>query len=81
VVRLHRTIALGQVMGPEKALSEADTLAPLLDRYHLLHATRAEFLRRAGRTGDARAAYARALDLAETDHEHQFLTRRLEELA
>jgi RNA polymerase sigma-70 factor (ECF subfamily) len=45
------------------------------------HSTRAELLRRAGRTDDARAAYARALDLAETDHEHQFLARRLEELA
>src|SRR5439155_22102807 len=56
VVRLHRTIAIGQVMGPEKALSEADALAPHLDRYHLLHATRAEFLRALGRHDKARGA-------------------------
>lgn len=52
-----------------------------MDDYRYYHSTRAELLRRAGRTGDARVAYARALELAETDPERQFLARRLEELA
>jgi RNA polymerase sigma-70 factor (ECF subfamily) len=77
VVRLHRTIALGQVIGPEKALSEADTLAPLLDRYHLLHATRAEFLRALGRHDEARRADERALGLTGNPAERALLEQRL----
>ena len=78
VVELNRAVAIAELDGPDAGLALLDTLT--LDTYRYYHSTRAEFLRRAGRTGDARAAYARALDLAETDHEHQFLTRRLEEL-
>jgi RNA polymerase sigma-70 factor (ECF subfamily) len=79
VVELNRAVAIAELDGPDAGLALLDTLA--LETYRYYHSTRAEFLRRAGRTGDARAAYVRALDLAETDHEHQFLTRRLEELA
>ena len=78
VVELNRAVAIAELDGPDAGLALLDTLT--LDTYRYYHSTRAEFLRRAGRTGDARAAYARALDLAETDHERQFLTRRLEEL-
>jgi RNA polymerase sigma-70 factor, ECF subfamily len=79
VVELNRAVAIAEVDGPDAGLALLDTLT--LDTYRYYHSTRAELLRRAGRTGEARAAYARALDLAETDHEHQFLARRLEELA
>ena len=79
VVELNRAVAIAELDGPDAGLALLDTLT--LDTYRYYHSTRAELLRRAGRTGDARAAYARALDLAETDHEHQFLARRLEELA
>jgi RNA polymerase sigma-70 factor, ECF subfamily len=79
VVELNRAVAIAELDGPDAGLALLDTLS--LDTYRYYHSTRAELLRRAGRTGDARAAYARALDLAETDHEHQFLARRLEELA
>ena len=79
VVELNRAVAIAELDGPDAGIALLDTLT--LDTYRYYHSTRAEFLRRAGRTGDARAAYARALDLAETDHERQFLTRRLEELA
>ncbi len=79
VVELNRAVAIAELDGPDAGLALLDTLT--LDTYRYYHSTRAEFLRRAGRTGDARAAYARALDLAETDHERQFLTRRREELA
>jgi RNA polymerase sigma-70 factor (ECF subfamily) len=52
-----------------------------LDGYHLLHATRADLLRRLNRRDEARAAYLRALELAPSDTERRFLTRRLEETA
>jgi RNA polymerase sigma-70 factor (ECF subfamily) len=47
--------------------------------YHLLPATRADFLRRLGRLPEAGVAYAAALDLVSTDAERRYLTRRLEE--
>jgi RNA polymerase sigma-70 factor (ECF subfamily) len=78
VVELNRAVALAELDGPDAGLALLDTLT--LDGYRYYHSTRAELLRRAGRTGDARAAYARALELAETDPERQFLARRLEEL-
>jgi RNA polymerase sigma-70 factor, ECF subfamily len=79
VVELNRAVALAELDGPDVGLALLDTLT--LDDYRYYHSTRADLLRRAGRTGDARAAYARALELAETDPERQFLARRLEELA
>ena len=51
-----------------------------LDHYRYFHSTRADLLRRAGRHGDARHAYQRALDLAQTDPERSFLRDRLTEL-
>ena len=51
-----------------------------LDRYHYLHATRAELLRRLDRVEDARAAYDRALELVHSDAERRFLEGRLAEL-
>ena len=51
-----------------------------LAEYHLAHAARADLLRRLGRTGDARSAYARALDLARQEPERRFLRKRLDQL-
>jgi RNA polymerase sigma-70 factor (ECF subfamily) len=48
--------------------------------YHLLHATRADFLRRLGRNRDAAAAYDESLSLARTDAERRYLTKRLREV-
>ena len=79
VVELNRAVAIAELDGPDAGLALLDTLT--LDDYRYYHSTRAELLRRAGRTGDARAAYARALELAETSPEHQFLARQLEDLA
>ena len=72
-------MALAELDGPDVGLALLDSLT--LDDYRYYHSTRADLLRRAGRTGDARAAYARALELAETDPERQFLARQLEDLA
>jgi RNA polymerase sigma-70 factor (ECF subfamily) len=62
----------------EAALSLVDGLE--LERYHYLHATRAELLRRLGRRGAARAALERALELVHADAERRLLERRLAEL-
>jgi RNA polymerase sigma-70 factor (ECF subfamily) len=48
--------------------------------YHLLHATRADFLRRLGRNPEAGDAYREALSLARTDPERRYLTKRLHEV-
>ena len=82
VVALNRAVAVSMVDGPAVALSqlEAPAIAKELASYHLYHAARADFLRRAGRIDDARDAYLRAHDLAGTDAERRFLTRRLEAL-
>ena len=57
-----------------------DELAAELDAYHLLHSARADLLRRLGRTGEAAAAYERALALVAIPAERTFLERRLAEV-
>jgi RNA polymerase sigma-70 factor (ECF subfamily) len=65
--------------GPEAALRIADGIAGL-DDYYLWHAARADFLRRLGRDDEASAAYQRALELAPSDVEREFLRSRLTEV-
>jgi RNA polymerase sigma-70 factor, ECF subfamily len=78
VVELNRAIAVAELDGPEAGLAVLDALE--LDHYRYFHSARAELLRRAGRDGDARDAYRRALDLAQTDAERRQLQDRLAEL-
>jgi RNA polymerase sigma-70 factor (ECF subfamily) len=78
VVELGHAVALAETGEVEAALALVERLE--LEGYHYLHATRAELLRRLDRTGDARAAYARALELVHSDAERQLLERRLAEL-
>jgi RNA polymerase sigma-70 factor, ECF subfamily len=78
VVELNRAAAMAEAGDLEAALALVDRLE--LDGYHYLHATRAELLRRLDRTGDARVAYERALELVHSDRERRFLERRLAEL-
>jgi RNA polymerase sigma-70 factor (ECF subfamily) len=79
VVELNRAAAIAEGGDPEAALLLVDGLD--LDRYHYLHSTRAELLRRLDRTEEARAEYGRALDLVHSDAERRFLERRLRELS
>jgi RNA polymerase sigma-70 factor (ECF subfamily) len=67
--------------GPAAGLALVEQLeqAGELAGYHLLPATRADLLRRLGRTDEAAAAYQEALALATTDPERRYLTRRLTE--
>jgi len=80
VIALNRAVAVAMAHGPEAGLALADEQAGALDAYHLLHATRADLLRRLGRSADARAAYERALELAAVPAERLFLRERLAEL-
>ena len=72
VVALNRAVAISEVHGPAAALSLVDALD--LDSYHPFHATRADLLRRLGRTEEAMAAFERAASLAPTEAERNFLS-------
>ncbi len=74
VVALNRAVAVAEVEGVQQALALLEGLD--LDRYHLLHATRAELLRRTGEVDAADAAYAQALSLVTNHAERRFLEER-----
>jgi RNA polymerase sigma-70 factor (ECF subfamily) len=82
IVSLNRAVAVAMVDGPAPALAILDRLmaAGELHQYHLLHATRADLLRRQGSLAEAAASYERALALAGNESERRFLTRRLREV-
>jgi RNA polymerase sigma-70 factor (ECF subfamily) len=79
VVALNRAVALAEVEGPAAGLAAIDGLD--LGGYHLFHATRADLLRRLGRTDDARAAYDAARPLTTNPTEQAFLDARRASLA
>lgn len=82
VVLLNRAVAVAMVQGPEAALRLIDepTIVSELENYHLLHAVRADLLRRLGRTAEASNSYQRALALVTNSSERRFLERRLREV-
>ncbi|MGW5431298.1 RNA polymerase sigma factor [Streptomyces sp. NPDC004059] len=77
VVALNRAVALAEVQGPARALDLVDSLE--LGRYHVLHAVRADLLRRLGRDAEAAAEYGRAAELAGSEAERAYLERRRRE--
>ena len=78
VVELNRAIAVAEAAGSEAGLTLVDRLD--LDGYQYFHSTRADLLRRLGRTDEARTEYERALELAHTEPEQRFLRRRVAEV-
>ena len=88
VVALHRAVAVAEVDGPARALALVDELGhsagqasgPSLAGYYLLHAIRADLLRRLGRAGEAAAAYDAALACTANATERDFLRRQRESL-
>jgi RNA polymerase sigma-70 factor (ECF subfamily) len=78
VVELNRAIAVGERDGAAAALELVDPLG--LDDYHLFHATRGALLDRLGRTDEAAAARARALELTTNRAEQALLRARTPEL-
>lgn len=69
--------------GPSAALAIVDAPGATdeIENYHLLHAVRADLLRRMGLAEEAAQSYRRALALVTNDSERRFLERRLRELA
>jgi RNA polymerase sigma-70 factor (ECF subfamily) len=82
VVSLNRAVAVAMAEGPAPALELIQALAATndLENYHLLHAARADLLRRMGSSEEAARSYARALELVTNDSERRFLERRLREV-
>ncbi len=80
IVRLNRAVAVAEIDGPHPALAEVDRLTDALAGYHAFHATRADLLRRLGRSTESRAAYDRAIELAGNPAERAYLSRRRNQL-
>jgi RNA polymerase sigma-70 factor (ECF subfamily) len=80
IVSLNRAVAVAMADGPEIGLALIDLLASELDEYHLLHAARADLLRRMGSKREAAESYERALQLVTNESERRFLERRLREV-
>jgi RNA polymerase sigma-70 factor (ECF subfamily) len=84
IVSLNRVVALAEIDGPEVALRALDAIQdenPHLNRYHLLHAVRADLLRRLGRVSDAAGAYEVAIGCSTNQAETDFLRRNLQSSA
>jgi RNA polymerase sigma-70 factor (ECF subfamily) len=82
VVALNRAVAVAMVAGPEVALRLIDGIAAgkHLEDYHLLHAARADLLRRMGSQEEAAKSYRRALELVTNASERRYLEKRLAEV-
>ncbi|MCP5270511.1 MAG: sigma-70 family RNA polymerase sigma factor [Burkholderiaceae bacterium] len=82
VIELNRAVAVAMHRGPDAGLALIDAMVArdALPRYHLLHAARADLLRRRGDVVAARDAYAQAMALVRTEPERRFLQARLASL-
>jgi len=83
VVTLNRAVAVAMAEGADRGLAVVDAAAEggALEGYHLLHAVRADLLRRMGQRSQAAEAYRRALALVGNEAERRFLQRRLAEVS
>ncbi|MFI6990353.1 RNA polymerase sigma factor [Nonomuraea wenchangensis] len=80
IIALNRAVAVAELDGPQVALAAVDRLEDTLAGYHAYHATRADLLRRLGRSRQACAAYDKAIELAGNTAETAYLTRRRDQL-
>jgi RNA polymerase sigma-70 factor (ECF subfamily) len=82
VVELNRAVAVAMRDGPSRGLELIEDLLSegSLERFHLLHAARADLLRRMGRPTEAAASYREALALDQNATERRYLLRRLAEV-
>jgi RNA polymerase sigma-70 factor (ECF subfamily) len=78
IVALNRAVAIAEVDGPQVALAQVDELP--LTGYHAWHATRADFLRRLGRSDEAKLEYEAAIAATDNDAERNYLGRRMAQL-
>jgi RNA polymerase sigma-70 factor (ECF subfamily) len=82
IIALNRAVAVAMADGPDAGLALIDGIAETgeLDGYHLLHAARADLLRRAGRLDEAARSYEQALTIVTNESERRYLERRLNEV-
>ena len=80
IVSLNRAVAVAMAEGPQEGLRIVDSIAGELEDYHLLHAARADLLRRLGSREEAAKSYVRALARVTNDREREYLQRRLREV-
>ncbi len=81
VVSLNRAVAVAMVHGPQAGLAIIDALSDGdLHAYHLLHAARADLLRRIGLLEQSAQSYKRALEMVTNESERRYLERRLKEV-
>lgn len=82
IVALNRAVAVSMAEGPEQGLLAIAQIERIgdLEEYHLLHSTRADLLRRAGRGHEALVEYQRAIELTNNNAERGFLSRRVASL-
>jgi RNA polymerase sigma-70 factor (ECF subfamily) len=82
IVLLNRAVAVAMIDGPGRALAIIDEPGATadLDKYHLLHAVRADLLRRLERPEEAADSYRQALALVGNESERRFLERKLQQL-
>jgi RNA polymerase sigma-70 factor, ECF subfamily len=82
VIELNRAVAISMAFGPHEALPLVDALAkePIMQRYHLLHAVRADLLAKLGRKPEAIEALQSAMELASNERERQLLKERMHRL-
>lgn len=78
IVALNRAVAVAELDGPKVALALIDPLP--LTGYHAWHATRADLLRRLGRSTEAKQAYGAAIAATQNTAERAYLSRRRGEL-
>ncbi|MFB6706918.1 RNA polymerase sigma factor [Streptomyces sp. NPDC056333] len=83
VVELNRAVAVSMAEGPEAGLALVDALAgdPALAAYHLLPSVRGDLLARLGRADEARAEFLRAAGLTRNARERALLLARAEKEA
>jgi RNA polymerase sigma-70 factor, ECF subfamily len=82
VISLNRAVAIAMAEGPDAALAIINRLSDDgdLENYHLLHAVRADLLRRIGSRNEAAKSYMRAIELVTNEQERSYLQQRLREV-
>jgi RNA polymerase sigma-70 factor (ECF subfamily) len=82
VISLNRAVAIAMAEGPDAALAIINRLSDDgdLENYHLLHAVRADLLRRIGSRNEAAKSYLRAIELVTNEQERSYLQQRLREV-
>jgi RNA polymerase sigma-70 factor (ECF subfamily) len=81
VVTLNRAVALSKVQGPAAALELVEPLGERLSNYFYFHGVRGALLQQLDRRDEARAAFDRAIALANTPAEAAHIRQHIDHLA